>query len=181
MSRIGNQPIPIPEGVTVQAKGPEIHVKGPKGALSEKLPTSISVQIAANEVTFTRPDDRKENRAYHGLARALVANMVKGVKEPFVKELEIQGVGYRAEVKGNKLVLLLGFSHPVELEIPKGISASVDRNVAIKIEGISRQVVGQFAANVRGLRPPEPYKGKGVRYLNEHVRRKVGKAGAAAT
>ena len=179
MSRIGKQPIAIPDGVTIEAKGDEVHVKGPKGKLSEKLPASISVNIAANEVTFTRQDDRKENRAYHGLARALVANMVKGVTAPFVKELEIQGVGYRAEVKGNKLILLLGFSHPVEMEIPKGISAAVDRNVAIKIEGISRQAVGQFAADVRSQRPPEPYKGKGVRYVDEHVRRKVGKAGAS--
>lgn len=180
MSRIGRQPIPIPDGVKVESKGSEVHVKGPKGSLTEKIPASISVHIAASEVTFTRPDDRKENRAYHGLARALVANMVKGVKEPFVKALELQGVGYRAEMKGKKLVLLLGFSHPVEMEIPKGISVSVERNVAIKIEGISRQEVGQFAADVRSHRPPEPYKGKGVRYLNEHVRRKVGKAGATA-
>lgn len=178
MSRIGKQPIAIPDGVTVEAKGDEIHVKGPKGTLSERMPASIQVHVAANEVTFTRPDDRKENRAFHGLARALVANMVRGVKEPFVKELELQGVGYRAEMNGNKLVLLLGLSHPVEVEIPKGISVSVDRNVAIRIEGISRREVGQFAADVRSLRPPEPYKGKGVRYRDEHVRRKVGKAGA---
>ena len=180
MSRIGKQPVAIPDGVKVEAKGLEIHVKGPKGSLSEKMPPNISVHIAANEVTFTRPDDRKENRAFHGLARVLVANMVKGVTVPFSKELELQGVGYRAEMKGNKLVLLLGFSHPVEMDVPKGISVSVERNVAIKIEGISRQGVGQFAADVRSLRPPEPYKGKGVRYLNEHVRRKVGKAGATA-
>lgn len=181
MSRIGNQPIPLADGVTVEAKGNEIHVKGPKGALFEKLPASISVHIAAKEVTFTRPDNSRQNRAFHGLARALVANMVRGVTVPFVKELEMQGVGYRAEVKGNKLVLLLGFSHPVELEIPKGLKASVDRNVAIKVEGICRQEVGQFAANIRSLRPPEPYKGKGVRYVDEQVRRKVGKAGATAT
>ena len=180
MSRIGRQPIAIPDGVTVEAKGREIHVKGPNGALSERMPASISIHIAANEVTFTRPDDRKENRAFHGLARALVANMVRGVKEPFVKELDLQGVGYRAELNGNKLVLLLGFSHPVEVEIPNGISVSVDRNVAIRIEGISRRDVGQFAADVRSLRPPEPYKGKGVRYRDEHIRRKVGKAGATA-
>jgi len=180
MSRIGRQPIAIPDGVTVEAKGREIHVKGPNGALSERMPASISIHIAANEVTFTRPDDRKENRAFHGLALALVANMVRGVKEPFVKELDLQGVGYRAELNGNKLVLLLGFSHPVEVEIPNGISVSVDRNVAIRIEGISRRDVGQFAADVRSLRPPEPYKGKGVRYRDEHIRRKVGKAGATA-
>ena len=181
MSRIGKQPIPLPSGVTVEAKGREVHVKGPKGKLFEKIPESITVHITPNEVTFTRADDSKRNRAFHGLAQALVANMVKGVTVPFVKELEMQGVGYRAEVKGNKLVLLLGFSHPVELEIPKGLSASVDRNVAIKVEGISRQEVGQFAAHIRSLRPPEPYKGKGVRYLDEYVRRKVGKAGATAS
>ena len=180
MSRIGKQPIEVLQGADVTVNGQAVHVKGPKGSLSERLPASITVHVAANEVTFTRPDDRKESRAFHGLARALVANMVTGVTVPFVKELELQGVGYRAEVKGNKLILLLGFSHPVELDIPKGISASVDRNVAIKIEGISRQEVGQFAADVRSLRPPEPYKGKGVRYVDEYVRRKVGKAGATA-
>ena len=180
MSRIGNQPVSLPSGVEVVVKGVEVHVKGPKGNLSEKMPERITVDISDGRVTFVRPDDRKESRAFHGLARALVANMVQGVTTPFSKELEIQGVGYRADVQGNKLTLLLGFSHPVEVEIPKSLSVSVDRNVIVKIEGISRQEVGQFAADIRKIRPPEPYKGKGVRYVGEHVRRKVGKAGATA-
>jgi len=178
MSRVGKRAIAIPAGVTVEQKGLEIHVKGPKGSLVEEIPAQIGVQVEAGSVRFTRPDDRKVNRAVHGLARALVANMVKGVSKPFVKELEIQGVGYRADVSGKKLKLLLGFSHPVEVEVPDGLSVSVDRNVIVRIEGIDRQQVGQFAADLRSIRPPEPYKGKGIRYVNEQVRRKVGKAGA---
>ncbi len=180
MSRIGKQPIPLPNGVSVEKADGAIRVKGPKGTLSDTIPDIIEMFVADGQVSFTRPDDKKRSKAFHGLARALVANMVKGVTEPFVRELEIQGVGYRAEVQGKKLILSLGFSHPVEMELPEGIKVSVDRNVRVKIEGIDRQKVGQFAANVRSIRPPEPYKGKGVRYLNEHVRRKVGKAGAGA-
>ncbi|MCH2173680.1 50S ribosomal protein L6 [Myxococcota bacterium] len=176
MSRIGKKPIEIPKGVTVDVKNSDVQVKGPKGVLTTTLPEMINVTVESDRVVLTRPDDRKENRAYHGLARALVANMVRGVVEPFVKELEIQGVGYRAETKGKQIVLNLGFSHPVEIDVPKGLGVSVDRNVMIKIEGIDRQQVGQFAADLRSIRPPEPYKGKGIRYLNEHVRRKVGKA-----
>jgi large subunit ribosomal protein L6 len=180
MSRIGRQPIAIPDGVTVTRDDSAVHVKGPKGSLSERLPGAISVEIAEGQVTLTRPDDSKQNRSLHGLARALLANMVKGVSEPFSKNLEIQGVGYRAEVKGKSLVLLVGFSHPVEIAIPEGLSVSIDRNVLINVQGISRQSVGQFAANVRSVRPPEPYKGKGIRYAGEHIRRKVGKAGVAS-
>ncbi|MFQ5471345.1 MAG: 50S ribosomal protein L6 [Dehalococcoidia bacterium] len=180
MSRVGNTAIPIPNGVTVEERGDRIHVKGPKGTLSERIPATIRVKIASDQLTFERPDDRKDTRALHGLARALVANMVRGVTEPFMKELEIQGVGYRADVTGKKLKLLLGFSHPVEVDVPEGLSVSVDRNVIVKIEGINRQQVGQFAAEIRSIRSPEPYKGKGVRYVGEHVRRKVGKAGATA-
>jgi large subunit ribosomal protein L6 len=131
-------------------------------------------------VRFTRPDDRKPTRALHGLARALVANMVRGVVKPFVRELEIQGVGYRADVSGRTLRIQIGFSHPVEVPIPEGIKASVDKNVLVRLEGVSRQQVGQFAADLRAIRPPEPYKGKGIRYVGEVVRRKVGKAGASA-
>ena len=178
MSRIGRAPVEIPSGVTVKYDGGEIQVKGPKGLLSESLPSVISVEINDSEVRFARPDDRSEYRALHGLARALTANMVTGVTQGFAKELEIQGVGYRAEMKGKSLNLLLGFSHPVLMEIPKGLSVSVDGTTKIKVEGMSKQLVGQFAANIRALRPPEPYKGKGVRYLGEHVRRKVGKTGA---
>ena len=180
MSRVGKNPIPVPDGVAVTRQGDEIHVKGPHGSLSERIPPQITTEIVGGQVTFARPDDRKGNRALHGLARALVANMVRGVSEPFVKELEIQGVGYRADVAGKTLNLLLGFSHPVEVAVPDGLTVSVDRNVIVKIEGSNRMQVGQFAADVRSLRPPEPYKGKGVRDVGEQVRRKVGKAGASA-
>jgi large subunit ribosomal protein L6 len=180
MSRVGKKPISIPDGVTVTHRGDEVHVKGPKGSLSQRIPERITVEIEAGSVSFTRPDDRKENRSLHGLARSLVANMVQGVSHPFVKELEIQGVGYRADMAGKTLKMLLGFSHPVEMDVPEGLTVSIDRNVIVKIEGIDRQKVGQFAAEIRAVRPPEPYKGKGVRYVNEHVRRKVGKAGATA-
>ncbi len=180
MSRVGKKPISIPDGVTITHRGDEVHVKGPKGSLSERIPAQITVEIADGSVSFARPDDRKESRALHGLARSLVANMVQGVSQPFVKELEIQGVGYRADMAGKTLKMLLGFSHPVEMDVPDGLTVSIDRNVIVKIEGIDRQKVGQFAADIRGIRPPEPYKGKGIRYVNEHVRRKVGKAGATA-
>jgi large subunit ribosomal protein L6 len=178
MSRIGRAPISIPSGVTAKYGDGNIEVKGPKGILSESLPAVIGVEIDGSEIRFTRPDVRSEYRALHGLARALTANMVRGVTDGFSKELEIQGIGYRAEVKGKSLNLLLGFSHPVEMPVPKDLSVSVDANTRIKVEGMSKQKVGQFAANIRSLRPPEPYKGKGVRYLGEHVRRKVGKTGA---
>ena len=180
MSRVGKSPIAIPNGVTITREGEDIRVKGPKGTLTERVPSEIAIEIGDAEVKFTRPDDRKPSRALHGLARALVANMVHGVSEPFVKELEIQGVGYRADMSGKTLKLLLGFSHPVEIPVPDGLAVSVDRNVIVKIEGISRMQVGQFAADIRSLRPPEPYKGKGIRYVGEQVRRKVGKAGATA-
>jgi len=178
VSRIGKTPIPLADGVSVERVGDDVRVKGPKGTLTQRIPASIALRIEDGRVRFERPDDRKQSRALHGLARALVANMVHGVQEPFVRELEIQGVGYRAETSGKKLTLALGFSHPVEMDIPEGIKVSVDRNVLVRIEGIDKQQVGQFAADVRGIRPPEPYKGKGVRYLGEIVRRKVGKAGA---
>ncbi|MBW2543522.1 MAG: 50S ribosomal protein L6 [Deltaproteobacteria bacterium] len=180
MSRIGKAPVVIPNGVTVERVGDELRVKGPKGTLSERMPESIDIAIEKTEIIFKRPDDRRDNRSLHGLARALVANMVKGVSEPFVKELEIQGVGYRAEASAKTLTLNVGFSHPVDMPIPEGLKVSVDRNVIVRIEGISAQEVGQFAADVRSVRPPEPYKGKGIRYVGEHVRRKVGKTGAAA-
>jgi large subunit ribosomal protein L6 len=157
-----------------------VRVKGPKGTLTEKLPRGIAVAVAGGQVSFSRPDDERPTRALHGLARALVANMVRGVVEPFVKELEIQGVGYRADISGRTLNLQLGFSHPIAVPVPDGLKVSVDRNVVIRVEGIDRHQVGQFAADLRELRPPEPYKGKGIRYLGEHVRRKVGKAAAGA-
>ncbi len=177
MSRIGQRPVVIPEGVSVNQTGREIQVKGPKGSLKASLPREIEVEIASDQVRFKRLDDRKENRARHGLARALVGNMVTGVTEGFVRDLEIRGVGYRAEAQGQKLTLSIGFSHPVVKVVPDGLKVSMDGNTKIRIEGIDKQLVGQFAADVRAIRPPEPYKGKGIRYAGEHVRRKVGKAG----
>jgi large subunit ribosomal protein L6 len=178
MSRVGKKPIAIPSGVTVNLGDGQIQVKGPKGELSCELPGGIQARLENDELAFDRPDDSKVARANHGLARALANNMVVGVSGGFVKRLEIEGVGYRADVKGKVLNLLLGFSHPVEMAIPEGLKVAVDQNTKVSIEGADRQAVGQFAADVRALRPPEPYKGKGVRYNDEHIRRKVGKAGA---
>jgi large subunit ribosomal protein L6 len=175
MSRIGKQPVPIPSGVTLDVSDREVSVKGPKGSLSGTLPVGISLEVVDGEARVTRPDDTGPNRSKHGLARALVANMVTGVTDGFVKELEIQGVGYRAEVKGKTLALTLGFSHPVELAIPEGLKVAVAEN-RIRIVGADRGRVGQFASNVREVRAAEPYKGKGVRYVGEQIRRKVGKA-----
>jgi large subunit ribosomal protein L6 len=178
MSRVGRRPVEIPTGVTIEQKGRELQVKGPKGSLAERMPGSIDVRIEGGEVLVARQNERQPTRAAHGLARALVANMVRGVTEGFTRELEIQGVGYRAEASGQTLKLSLGFSHPVNVPVPAGLKVSVADN-KIRIEGADKQLVGQFAANVRGLRPPEPYKGKGIRYVDEQVRRKVGKAGTA--
>ena len=178
MSRIGRLPIPLPSGVEVSLAGNEVKVKGPKGSLANRVPEVIGVEVADGQVRFTRPDERKQTRAFHGLARALVANMVKGVTEGFSKTLAIEGVGYRAELKGKALNLTLGFSHPVEVPVPQGIEVKVEGQNQIRVEGIDREQVGQFAAELRGIRPPEPYKGKGVRYADERVRRKVGKAAA---
>jgi len=181
MSRVGNLAIAVPSGVTVEKVAGGVRVKGPKGTLTESIPEIIGIEIESGEVRVKRPDDKKENRALHGLARALVANMVKGVVEPFARELEIQGVGYRADMAGSKLKLLLGFSHPMEIPVPEGLKVSVDRNVIIRIEGIDRAQVGQFAADLRAIRPPEPYKGKGIRYVGEQIRRKVGKAAGGSS
>jgi large subunit ribosomal protein L6 len=178
MSRIGKQPIGIPDGVTVEVANGEVQAKGPKGNLRCVVPEGIGAKVEDGKLVFERPDDTKESRARHGLARALANNMVLGVSAGFSKRLEIEGVGYRADVKGNVLNLLLGFSHPVAMDIPKGLKVAVEANTKLLIEGSDKQLVGQFAADVRSLRPPEPYKGKGVRYDDEHIRRKVGKAGA---
>jgi large subunit ribosomal protein L6 len=180
MSRIGRQAIPIPKGVTIERHDGLVQVRGPKGQLGGKLPPTVEMEVAAEEVTFARTDERKTARAHHGLARAMVANMVRGVTQGFVRDLIIEGVGYRAEIAGKKLTLALGFSHPVVVEVPEGLSVSVEGVNKIKIEGIDREKVGQFAAELRNIRPPEPYKGKGVRYADERIRRKVGKAGAGA-
>jgi large subunit ribosomal protein L6 len=168
--------VAIPSGVKVGHAEGTVDVKGPKGALSLRLPQGITVEIENEQLRFHRGNENKKTRALHGLTRALVSNMVTGVTEGFVKELEIHGVGYRADVSGKTLKLAVGFSHGVELAIPDGLSVSLQEG-KVRIEGIDRQLVGQFAANVRSLRPPEPYKGKGIRYVGERVRRKVGKAG----
>ena len=178
MSRIGKQPIAIPDGVSVNIANGEIQVKGPKGNLSYAVPEGIGAKVEDGRLVFDRPKDTKNLRALQGLARSLANNMVVGVSQGFTKLLEIEGVGYRADVKGKVLNLLLGFSHPVEMQIPEGLKVAVEQNTKLRIDGADKQSVGQFAADVRALRPPEPYKGKGVRYADEHIRRKVGKAGA---
>ena len=175
MSRIGKNPITVPEGVEVQIEPGLVTVKGPKGELSEKISRDLTVTQDGDTVTVTRPTDRGEHRALHGLSRSLIANMVEGVTSGFEKTLEIQGVGYRAQLKGKDLVLALGYSHPVEITAPEGIEFEVPEPTEVKVRGISKQMVGETAANIRKRRPPEPYKGKGIRYRDEHVIRKVGK------
>ena len=177
MSRIGKKPITVPSGVTVSVDGSKIKVKGPKGELERVIRSEIAVEQNDGEITLTRPNDSKENRAYHGLTRALIANMVEGVTSGFKKTLEIIGVGYRAEKKGETLVLTVGYSHQVVYPQPAGITLTAQTPTVVVIEGIDKQKVGQVAAELRAVRPPEPYKGKGIRYQGEQVRRKAGKAG----
>ena len=178
MSRIGKLPIVIPAGVTVTVGDDNtVTVKGPKGELTRKFDKDIKIEVENNEVVITRPSDDKEHRAHHGLTRALLANMVNGVNAEFAKELEIVGVGYRAQLQGKKLVLNVGYSHPVEMDAPAGISFEVPTPNKIVVKGIDRQLVGQVAANIRKVRAPEPYKGKGIKYANEYIRRKEGKSG----
>ncbi len=178
MSRIGKMPISIPSGVEVQIDGTEVTVKGPKGTLSHTLAGGISAERAEDgSLTVTRPDDERDSKALHGLSRTLVANMVTGVTQGFEKKLEIVGVGYRVQAKGSNLEFALGYSHSITVEAPEGISFAVESPTKFAIQGIDKQQVGETAANIRKLRKPEPYKGKGVRYAGEHVRRKVGKAG----
>jgi large subunit ribosomal protein L6 len=179
MSRIGNAPIPVPSGVDLKVAEGQFQVKGPKGQLARPVPAGITLDVADGQATLKRPDDKKTSKSMHGLARALLANMVTGVTDGFARVLEIQGVGYRADASGKTLNLNLGYSHPIAVEIPDGLKVSVENNVLVTIEGIDKELVGQFAADVRAFRPPEPYKGKGIRYQGEYVRRKVGKAGAA--
>src|SRR3989338_78808 len=178
MSRIGKQPVALPKGVQAEIKGNTVKIKGPKGELSHSFPAQVSVAMAAGKLTVQRSGDAPAVRALHGTTRALLNNMVRGVSEGFSKTLQIEGVGYRAELKGKQLVMALGFSHPVEVDPPAGISFAVDEKArTITISGYDRALVGQVAADVRAWRPPEPYKGKGLRYLGEYVRRKAGKAG----
>jgi len=178
MSRIGKSPIAVPSGVEVNVAGGAITVKGPKGSLSRAIPGLITVRKEEANLLVERPDDDRDNRALHGLTRTLVANMVHGVTAGFTKELDIVGVGYRAEAQGpNKLRLSLGFSHPVMVDAPEGITFEVPQPTRIIVKGIDKEIVGQVAANIRSIRKPEPYKGKGVRYVDERIIRKAGKAG----
>lgn len=176
MSRIGKKPVQIPAGVEVTVNGNTCSVKGPKGTLEQDFHSEISVAVEGNEVIVTRANDERVARAQHGLTRALIQNMVTGVSEGYTKSLELAGVGYRVQLKGTTLDLSLGYSHPVLVEAPEGITFECPDNTHINVKGINKQQVGQIAAEIRGKRPPEPYKGKGVHYVGEHIRRKLGKA-----
>jgi large subunit ribosomal protein L6 len=175
VSRIGKQPIPLPTGVEVAIEPEVVRVSGPRGSLEERKPRDIAVEKNDGEVVVTRPTDRGEHRALHGLTRSLIANMVTGVTEGFSKRLEIQGVGYRAILKGRDIELQVGYSHPVPMPAPEGIEFEVPTPTQIIVKGNSKQAVGEIAARIRKVRPPEPYKGKGIRYADEYVARKVGK------
>jgi large subunit ribosomal protein L6 len=178
MSRVGRKPLPIPKGVDVAVSGRTVTVKGPKGTLVRSVHPDMRVAVAEGNVTVDRPSDERLHRALHGLTRALVANMVEGVTKGYEKRLELHGVGYKAEANPKGVRLVVGLSHPVEFPAPSGIKISVENNTQMKIEGIDKELVGQVAAEIRKVRPPEPYKGKGIRYVGEHVRRKAGKTGA---
>ena len=176
MSRIGRAPIAIPAGVEVVVDGSTVTVKGAKGTLSRTMNSNITITKDGDTITVTRPNDQKENRSLHGLTRTLIANMIEGVSNGYKKELEINGIGYRAEVKGNALWMKIGFSHDVIMEAPEGVTVEVNGN-KVTVSGADKQKVGQFAAEIREKRPPEPYKGKGIKYVDEYIRRKEGKAG----
>jgi large subunit ribosomal protein L6 len=177
MSRIGKHPVAIPKGVTAKVEGNHVHVKGPKGELDRVLHSSMKVTLKDDQILVERPSDEDLHKALHGLSRTLVANMVEGVTKGFRKELELVGVGYKADQRPYGLQLALGFSHPVKYEAPKGIKLTAPQPTSIIIEGANKEIVGQVAAEIRSIRPPEPYKGKGVKYVGEQVRRKAGKAG----
>ena len=177
MSRIGNKPINVPEGVEVKVEGQHITVKGPKGTLEKDLHKNMQVNLEGNVITVKRPNDEPANRSLHGLTRTLISNMIEGVVNEYKRELEINGVGYRAQKKGNKLVMNLGYSHPVEMDPPAGITFDVPDANHITVRGMDKEVVGQTAAVIRTKRPPEVYRGKGIKYAEEHIRRKEGKAG----
>ena len=180
MSRIGRRPVPLPKGVTAQLDGLRLTVKGPKGEVGRTIHREISVAVEESAIVVRRPSDESRHKALHGLTRTLVANMVDGVTKGFSKKLEIQGVGYKAEPKPFGVQLIVGFSHPVPYHAPQGVKISVESNVLVKVEGVDKELVGQVAAELRSVRPPEPYKGKGIRYVGEQVRRKAGKTAQAA-
>ncbi|VEP16441.1 50S ribosomal subunit protein L6 [Hyella patelloides LEGE 07179] len=177
MSRIGKQPVPIPDQVSVDIKGRHVTIKGPKGTLSRELPSAIVVAQEGSTVKVSPENNSRIARQRHGLSRTLVANMVEGVSKGFEKRLQIQGVGYRAQAQGKKLTLNVGYSNPVEMQMPEGIQVAVEKNTEVVLNGIDKEVLGNVAARIRAVRPPEPYKGKGIRYLGEQVRRKAGKTG----
>ena len=178
MSRIGKKPVTLPKGVNLDLQGSTVAVKGPKGELRRTLHPEMKLTFESGNFSVERPSDEKRHKALHGLTRTLVQNMVDGVSKGFTKTLEIQGVGYKAEAKPYGVNLIVGYSHPVKYEAPKGIKISVENNTVVKVEGADKEVVGQVAAELRAVRPPEPYKGKGIRYQGEQVRRKAGKTGA---
>ncbi len=180
MSRIGKKPVVMPTGVSAQLDGRRITVKGPKGEISRLVHPELTLALEGDSIVVRRPSDESRHKALHGLTRTLVANMVDGVTKGFAKSLEIQGVGYKAEPKPFGVQLVVGFSHPVPYHAPQGIKISVDNNVLLKVEGVDKELVGQVAAEIRAVRPPEPYKGKGIRYVGEQVRRKAGKTAQAA-
>ena len=177
MSRIGNKPITVPAGIDVTIDGQKITVKGPKGTLERTVNDNISIKLENGVIVVARPNDEKENRSLHGLTRTLINNMIEGVSNEFSKQLEINGVGYRAAKQGNKIVLTLGYSHPVEMVEPVGITYEVPNPNSIIVKGIDKELVGQMAAEIRSKRPPEVYRGKGIKYVDEHIRRKEGKTG----
>ena len=177
MSRIGNKPITVPAGIDVTIDGQKITVKGPKGTLERTVNDNISIKLENGVIVVARPNDEKENRSLHGLTRTLIHNMIEGVSNEFSKQLEINGVGYRAAKQGNKIVLTLGYSHPVEMVEPEGITYEVPNPNSIIVKGIDKELVGQMAAEIRSKRPPEVYRGKGIKYVDEHIRRKEGKTG----
>lgn len=180
MSRIGRQPVKVPQGVTVSVKPAAVEVKGPKGTGKVAVPAGVSVEQKGDEIVVSRKGDGREERSLHGLVRKNLANTVQGVSAGFTRTLEISGVGYRAEMRGKMIFMTLGYSHPILFQLPAGVDAKVDKQVTITLEGPDRQVLGEAAAAIRGLRPPEPYKGKGIKYAEEKVRRKSGKAAGAA-
>ena len=177
MSRVGKAPVAVPSGVTININGQSVEVKGPKGTLSQDIPAPITVAQEGEELVVSRPDDHRKNRSLHGLSRSLVFNMIEGVTKGYTINMEIFGVGYRVQLKGKNLEFALGYSHPVLIEAPEGITFAVDGNTKFSIAGIDKQQVGQIAANIRRLRKDDPYKGKGIRYEGEQIRRKVGKTG----